>query len=284
MSGRPNLPDDLDPHLRRFLSGGAVDPRILETLTQLIAEGRSVVSATVIATSRSVPRRPGAKMLVVDDGRCIGTVGGGEMEARVTEEADVCFADGRSRLLEYRLVDPGAGDPGVCGGDVTIHLELHMPSSKVLVIGCGHVGRAVVDLASWLGFHVVAVDDRDEVADGLADGLPEDSTVEVRSGRLAEVLVDVRLGTNDHAVVVTRNAQVDISNLPHLLATEVGSIGVMGSLRRWETTRQALLDNGISEDDLDRVTSPVGVEIGAETPEEIAVSILAQVVGHRRMT
>ena len=98
MSVRPNLPDDLDPHLRRFLSGGAVDPRILETLTQLIAEGRSVVSATVIATSRSVPRRPGAKMLVVDDGRCIGTVGGGEMEARVTEEADVCFADGRSRL------------------------------------------------------------------------------------------------------------------------------------------------------------------------------------------
>ena len=283
MSGRPDLPDDLDPHRRRFLAGGTTDPRILETLHLLIAEGRSAVLATVIATSRSVPRRAGARMLVVDDGRRIGTVGGGEMEARVAEEADACLTDGRSRLLDYRLVDPGAGDPGVCGGDVTIHLELHMPSSKVLVIGCGHVGRAVVDLASWLGFHVVATDDRNEVADGLADGLPGDSIVEVRPGRLAEVLADVRLGTNDHAVVVTRNAQVDVVNLPHLLATDVGSIGVMGSLRRWETTRQALLDNGISETDLDRVTSPVGVEIGAETPEEIAVSILAQVVGHRRM-
>ena len=284
MSDCPNLPEDLAPHPRRLLSGGTIDPGLLETLHCLITEGRSAVLATVIATSRSVPRRAGARMLVVDDGRCIGTVGGGEMEARVTEEADACLADGRSRLLDYRLVDPGAGDPGVCGGDVTIHLELHMPSSKVLVIGCGHVGSAVVDLASWLGFHVVATDDRNEVADGLAGGLPKDSAVEVRPGRLAEVLADVGLGANDHAVVVTRNAQVDVANLPHLLATGVGSIGVMGSLRRWETTRQALLDKGIYEADLDRVTSPVGVEIGAETPEEIAVSILAQVVGYRRMT
>ncbi len=282
MNPRPDVVGDDEPRPRPALTGGTVDPRILDSLHGLVSEGRSVVLATVIATSRSVPRRAGAKMLVVDDGRRIGTVGGGEMEARVADEAAACLADGRSRLLDYRLVDPGAGDPGVCGGDVTIHLEPHMPPSTVLVIGCGHVGRAVVDLAAWLGFHVVATDDRSDVADGLADGLPAGSTVEVRSGDLSEVLAGVRLGPDDHAVVVTRNAQVDVADLPHLLATGVGTIGVMGSLRRWDTTRQALLDGGADEADLARVTSPVGVEIGAETPEEIAVSILAQVVGHRR--
>ena len=85
-------------------------------------------------------------------------------------------------------------------------------------------------------------------------------------------------------MVVTRNAQVDVENLPHLLATEVGTVGVMGSQRRWDTTRKSLLDGGVSEADLERVTSPVGIEIGAETPEEIAVSILAQVVDRQRTT
>ena len=282
MSYPPGPQGDHDPQIRRPLPGGTVEPRILGALHDLLAEGRSVVIATVIATSRSVPRRAGTKMLFVDDGRRIGTVGGGEMEARVVEEADACLANRHSRLVDYRLVDPSAGDPGVCGGDVTIHLEFQMPPSIVLIIGCGHVGRAVVDLASWLGFHVVATDDRVEVADELADRLPEDSDVDVRPGRLTDVLAEFSLGASDHAVVVTRNAEVDVANLPHLLATDVGSVGVMGSLRRWETTRKALVESGISETELDRVTSPVGLEIGAETPEEIAVSILAQVVGHQR--
>ena len=282
MSHPSDRHDDHDPRIRRLLPGGTVEPRILGALHELLAEGRSVVLATVIATSRSVPRRAGAKMLFVDDGRRIGTVGGGEMEARVVEEADACLIDRNSRLVDYRLVDPSAGDPGVCGGDVTIHLELHMPPSTVLVVGCGHVGRAVVDLASWLGFHVVATDDRTEVANELGDGLSEDSDVDVRPGQLSDVFAELELGASDHVVVVTRNAQVDVVNLPHLLSTNAGSIGVMGSLRRWETTRKALVESGVSEAELDRVTSPVGVEIGAETPEEIAVSILAQVVGQHR--
>lgn len=159
-----------------------------------------------------------------------------------------------------------------------------MPPPTILIIGCGHVGRAVVDLASWLGFHVVATDDRIDVAEELAEGLPDESGVVVRPGALADVLADLRLAANDHAVVVTRNVQVDVENLPHLLATEVGTVGVMGSQRRWDTTRKSLLDGGVSETDLERVTSPVGIEIGAETPEEIAVSILAQVVDRQRTT
>jgi len=284
MSPANRVPADRDPIPRPDLPEGSADPHILDNLRGLLSEGRSVVLATVIATTRSVPRHTGAKMLIVDDGRQIGSIGGGEMESRVLEEAAGCLADRNPRILDYQLLDPNAGDPGVCGGEVTIYLEPHMPPPTLLVIGCGHVGRAVVNLASWLGFHVVANDDRIDVARELADGLPSHSGVQVLPGTLAEVLGGLRLTDNDYGVVVTRNVEVDIQNLPHLLATDVGRVGVMGSRRRWDTTKKSLLDAGVSEADLERVTSPIGMDIGAETPEEIAVSILAQVVDHRRVS
>lgn len=284
MSPANRVPADRDPIPRPDLPEGSADPHILDNLRGLLSEGRSVVLATVIATTRSVPRHTGAKMLIVDDGRQIGSIGGGEMESRVLEEAAGCLADRNPRILDYQLLDPNAGDPGVCGGEVTIYLEPHMPPPTLLVIGCGHVGRAVVNLASWLGFHVVANDDRIDVARELADGLPSHSGVQVLPGTLAEVLGGLRLTDNDYGVVVTRNVEVDIQNLPHLLATDVGRVGVMGSRRRWDTTKNSLLDAGVSEADLERVTSPIGMDIGAETPEEIAVSILAQVVDHRRVS
>lgn len=256
----------------RRLGQGATDPRILDHLGSLLAEGHRVVLATVVATSRSVPRHPGAKMLITGDDLRIGTVGGGEMEARVAAEAKAALADGLSRLLDYRLVDPEDGDPGVCGGEVTIHLEPHMPPATVLVIGCGHVGRAVVDLARWLGYRVVATDDRAEAAGDI----PGADLIVV--GSITEVLEQVALSPRDHAVVVTRNTDLDVANLPHLLATTVGTIGVMGSVRRWKATRSALEDSGMASEDLDRVTSPIGMDLGAETPEEIAVSIMAQIL------
>lgn len=256
----------------RRLGLGATDPRILDHLASLLAEGHSVVLATVVETARSVPRHPGAKMLITGDGQRIGTVGGGEMEARVVAEAEAALGDSRSRLLEYQLVDPDEGDPGVCGGEVTIHLEPHMPPATVLVIGCGHVGRAVADLARWLGYRVVVTDDRAEVAKDILDA---DLVV---VGSITKVLEQVTLTTRDHAVVVTRNSDLDVANLPHLLATPVSTIGVMGSARRWMSTRTALEQSGVTGPDLDRVTSPIGIALGAETPEEIAVSIMAQIL------
>ena len=133
---------------------------LLRQLAETVDTGTAVASATVVDTSRSVPRRAGAKMLVYRDGSIAGTVGGGEMEARVVAEAVAALGDGRCRLLSYRLVDPGRGDPGVCGGDVQIFVEPHMPKPTVIVMGYGHVGRAVAELAHWLGFRVVANDDR----------------------------------------------------------------------------------------------------------------------------
>jgi xanthine dehydrogenase accessory factor len=254
------------------LSKGMDETRILTELNRLVDDGNTVVLATIVETSRSVPRHSGAKMLVLSDSRQIGTIGGGEMEARVIEEACACMDDGTSLLLNYELVDPVAGDPGVCGGTVTIHLETYMPNSKILIIGCGHVGRAVAELASWLGYYVVATDDREEITEDVT------GADLVLTGSIEEILEKVNLTDHDHVVAVTRNAELDIQNLPNLLATDAKSIGVMGSSRRWETTRSSLQSVGVSEETLSRVTSPIGLDLNAETPQEIALSILSQII------
>ena len=257
---------------KKNLSKGMDETQILNELNSLVEDGKTVVLATVVETSRSVPRHSGAKMLILSDSHQVGTIGGGEMEARVIKEACACMDDGTSLLLNYELVDPTAGDPGVCGGTVTIHLETYMPNSKILIIGCGHVGRAVAELASWLGFHVVATDDREEIAESVTEADL------VLTGSIEETLKQVNLTDRDHVVAVTRNAELDIQNLPHLLSTEAKSIGVMGSSRRWETTRSSLESAGVSEEDLSRITSPIGLDLNAETPQEIALSILSQII------
>src|SRR5262245_38482958 len=101
-------------------------------------------------------------MLVFSGSRTVGTIGGGEMESRVIAEAMRALGDGRSRLVQYDLVNPAGGDPGVCGGTVQLYLEPYMPTPTIYVIGCGHVGAKVVELAHWLGFRVVVYDDRPE--------------------------------------------------------------------------------------------------------------------------
>ena len=261
---------------------------LLRRIAEVVDAGVAVASATVVDTSRSVPRRAGAKMLVFRDGSISGTVGGGEMEARVVDEAVAALTDGRCRLLSYRLVDPGRGDPGVCGGDVQIFVEPHMPKPTVIVMGYGHVGRAVAQLAHWLGFRVVATDDRpmatgdspDSEAPGsdCGDGVPEELII----GTVDDLLAGRTLDPDVSVVLVTRNVDVDSAALPLLLATDAGYVGVMGSERRWATTRARLEAEGVDPAALDRVHAPIGIEVGAETPEEIALSIMAEVIAHRR--
>jgi xanthine dehydrogenase accessory factor len=213
-------------------------------------------------------------MLVYPDGRIVGTVGGGEMESRVIEEATAVLDEGKPRVLPYRLVDPAQGDPGVCGGEVEIFLEPYRPQATVFVIGCGHVGRAVAYLAGWLGFRVAVTDDRVEmVTQELVPGADL-----YLSGTIGEVLSQFEVGTNTFTIVVTRNVLVDRQLLPHLAATRTPYIGVIGSKRRWVETKKLLKEDGMSEEQLARFHSPIGLELNAETPEEIAVSILAEII------
>ena len=248
--------------------------QVLRELTAALDNGRAVALATVVQTQRSVPRRAGTKMLVFGDGRTVGTVGGGAMEAAVIGEALDSLSTGANRLLEYDLLNPAEGDPGICGGEVKVYLEPYMPPHTVYVIGCGHVGRSVVDLAHWLGYRTIAVDDREELVS--KEALP---SADIRfHGSVEQAITEYPIAEDSSVVVVTRSPDLDAASLPHLVDSPARYVGVMGSRTRWRATSERLIREGIAPEALDRIYAPIGIEVGAETLEEIAVSILSEVI------
>ena len=247
---------------------------LLRELTAALDTGRSAATATVVESSGSVPRRPGAKMLVLEDGTTSGTIGGGKVEALVVIDALETIVSGSPTMTTYTLQDPLRGDPGICGGTMTIALEPYMPPPTMFIIGAGHVGRAVVDLAHWLGYRTVVVDDRAELV--THEAVPNADVV--FAGDVAAALDTHRLTVDTSVVVVTRSFEMDAQIVPLLLGTPARYIGVMGSKRRWASTRDALVGVELSDEDLERIHAPIGIEIGAETVEEIAVSIMSEVI------
>jgi xanthine dehydrogenase accessory factor len=217
-------------------------------------------------------------MLVFADGRIEGTIGGGEMESRVIAEAKAALLDGQTRLLKYELSDPASGDPGVCGGEVEVFVEPLGRGATLIVVGTGHVGRAVVHLSKWLGFRTIACDDRADLV--TPEALPEANELIVAP--LAELPRRITIDAQTYIVLTTRGVAIDVAGLPPLLDSPAAFIGVIGSRRRWETAAQELAQRGIPQEKIARVTSPMGLELNAETPEEIAVSILAEIVMLRR--
>ena len=247
---------------------------IYQALSELEKNNSSAALCTVVRSEGSTPRHVGSKMLVYPDGTFIGTVGGGDLEHRVLDEAWMAISDGQPRTLKYSMVDPSRGDPGVCGGTVEVFVEPILPPAMIVVIGTGHVGKAVVHLAKWMGFRVAASDDREEFC--TPESVPEaDEYYPVEMGKLADQLKVTR---QTYIVVTSRGSSVDAKGLPNLLATNAAYIGVIGSKRRWLTTVKALKEQGVSEELIKKVHSPIGLELNAETPEEIAVSIMAEIL------
>lgn len=253
---------------------GAADHSIFLALSRLEQDGESGVLCTIIRSRGSTPRHSGSKMLVFPDGHFIGTVGGGEVESRVIREALEALTDGSPRLLSYDMVDPKQGDPGVCGGQLEVYVEPIRSHPTLLIIGGGHVGKAVAHLARWLHFRVAVSDDRVEFCTPEAN--PDaDVFYPVKMSDLPDAM---RITPQTYVVLTTRGVRVDIEGLPKLIESQAVYIGVIGSRRRWAITLKALRDTGISEALLQRVHSPIGLELNAETPEEIAVSIMAEII------
>ncbi len=249
-----------------------------ENLYQRIAEalerGESLALCTITESHGSTPRHAGSKMLVFEDGRFLGTVGGGELESRVLKEAQRVIEEGKPVKLHYSMSDPARGDPGVCGGQVEVFVKPILPKEKVVIIGGGHVGKAVAHLAKWLGFWVVVSDDRPEFC------TPEmnPDADEFLPVPMEELPKHLNINRSTYLLLTTRGSAVDVAELPALLETRAGYIGVIGSKRRWATTVKGLKERGVSDEAIARVHSPMGLELNAETPEEIAVSMMAEII------
>jgi xanthine dehydrogenase accessory factor len=247
---------------------------IYHAVAELEAHNEAGALCMIVSSQGSTPRHTTSKMLVYADGTFVGTVGGGEMENRVIQEALDALKDGKPRLLQYSMTDPARGDPGVCGGQLEVFVEPLIPKPVLVVIGSGHVGKAVAHLAHWLGFYVVVNDDRPEFC--TPEAVPGGD--EYHAVPMADLPRKIKITPWTYLVLTTRGVDIDIKGLPVLLDSPAAYIGVIGSRRRWTMTRNKLLENGVPAERLDRVHSPIGLELNAETPEEIAVSILAELI------
>lgn len=252
---------------------------VYEALLESQAQGEPAALATVVSVKGSVPRHAGSKMLVRADGSIVGTVGGGAMESLVVQEALGAIRDGRSRLPEYALNNLEDGDPGICGGTVQVFIEPVAIAPQLVVVGGGHVGKSLAELGKWLGYRVILSDDRPEFCN--PEYLPGLAGYAVC--KPGELLEHIRVNSQTYIAAVTRGLPVDIHLIPALLATDAPYIGLIGSRRRWALTAKALKEeHGLTDRELARIHAPIGLELQAETPHEIAVSIMAEIIMVRR--
>jgi xanthine dehydrogenase accessory factor len=247
---------------------------IYKELAKMEERNEAGAVCTIVSSYGSTPRHEGSKMLVYANGQTLGTVGGGELEARVVSEALQALDDGKPKLLTYNMSEPERGDPGVCGGQLQIYIEPIIPKEKVIIIGAGHVGREIAHLAHWLGFYVIVSDDREQFcnAEFVPDG---DEFYPVPVKELPKV---IEITSSSYLVMPTRGMDVDVEGLPALLETPAAYIGVIGSRRRWTATRKKLVEMGVPREQIARIRSPMGLNLGAEKPEEIALSIMAEIL------
>ena len=250
---------------------------IHQAIVELETKNEAGALCTIIRTRGSTPRHATSKMLVYPDGHILGTVGGGGLEQQVIAASLEALRDGQPRLLEFNMVDPSRGDVGICGGTVEVFVEPVLPKPLLVVIGAGHVGKAVAHLAHWLGFRVAVNDDRAEFC--TPEAVPDAD--EYYPCPMADLPTQLAITPWTYLVLTTRGMDVDVQGLPALLDTPAAYLGVIGSKRRWAEARKQLLEAGMAEEKMARVHTPIGLDIHAETPEEIAVSILGEIIALR---
>lgn len=252
--------------------------RVYQAALEAIRRGEPAAVATVIEACGSTPRQAGAKMLVYADGRTVGTVGGGPLEARVVEEARAALAEGRPRELVHRGTDEERGDPSMCGGDMRLFIEVLLPRPTLLVVGGGHIGQAVAELGAFLGYRIAVLDERAEMV--TVERFPQADVL--LSGPLDGQLRAFPLTEQTYAVLVTPHGSPDEKALAALAGHRLVYVGLLGARRRAQATFERARALGVSDEFLARVHTPIGLDIGAETPHEIAVSILAEVIAAQR--
>lgn len=248
---------------------------IYEELLRLKRAGRPAALATVVESSGSSPRKAGAKLLLRDDGSLLGSVGGGRLEEETLRVAREALADGRPRTLPFSL-DRDNGM--VCGGRVLVYIEPLGVSPRLVVVGCGHIGQALARAARPAGFVVSLVDPGCGPGEFRVDGFASpDLTCPPE-----EIFERLPADGNTLVLIATPGHVLDFAVARAALATEAGYIGMVGSRRKRGDLGVFLAEAGLPDSAGERIVMPAGLAIGAQTPEEIAVSILAQLICQRR--
>ena len=257
-------------------SGGMSNLELYEELVRLKKEGVPSALATIVQCVGSSPQKEGAKMLVRGDGTTLGTLGGGCLEAEVMQVAQMAIRDGSPRTVPFELTERHGGL--VCGGKVLVYIEPNIPDPVLIILGAGHVSKTLARTAAFAGFRVTVTDDRPEYAS--KENFPDAKDLIVNE--FSDVFSHIHASRNSYIVVATRGHNHDLEALRAALSTEARYIGLLGSRRKKALLFRTLEAEGFPKTSTARIMTPVGLDIGSITPEEIAISIVAQLIKERR--
>jgi xanthine dehydrogenase accessory factor len=252
---------------------------IYEQIVQLRREGRRGAVATITNVRGSIPSFQTAKMLVRDDGSIAGTIGGGCVEAEVWQAAREVMEEEKPRSLTFNLNNNPKYDTGlVCGGTLEIFIEPVLPPALLYVFGAGHVAYNLYQVATLAGFEVIVIDDRESYAN--RERFPE--AREVIADDFEAVIERLHVPESSYIVIVTRGHRDDMRVLRWAINANARYLGMIGSKRKTISIYKELEKEGILAEKFANIHAPVGLEIGAVTPEEIAVAIVAEMIAERR--
>src|SRR2546426_3789472 len=248
---------------------------VFAAVAYALERGEPAALVTIVSTTGSTPQRIGAKMLVFADGRIVGTIGGGCYETDAFWKAREAIANRKPQLLHYELSDDFAQETGlICGGQMDVYIEPIEPSPELYIVGAGHVGFHLARLASDIGFRVHVADDREKFAN--SERFP--SAVEIIVDDIPAWIGRTTLPAHAYVVIVTRGHTNDLEALRALAPRDLRYLGLIGNRAKVARIYDALTADAMPADQLKRVHAPIGLDIGAVTPQEIAVSILAEVI------
>jgi xanthine dehydrogenase accessory factor len=252
---------------------------IYEEIVKLRREGRRGALATIVNVRGSIPSFETAKMLVRDDGSIAGTIGGGCVEAEVWQAAREVMESEKPRTLTFNLNNNPKYDSGlVCGGTLEVFVEPVLPLSNLYLFGAGHVAQSLAKVARLAGFDVTVIDDRENYAN--RERFPD--AREILADDFDKALAQLAPPENSFIVIVTRGHRDDMRVLRWAVEQPARYLGMIGSRRKVIAIYQELEKEGVARAKLERVHAPIGLDIGAITPEEIAVAIAAEMIAVRR--
>ena len=252
---------------------------IYQEIVRVREEGQEAALVTIVSATGSTPREEGAKMLVKPDGAILGTIGGGSLEAQVIKEAVGVIKQGKPKHSHFTLSDKEASEVGmICGGDVEVFIEPILTTPTLYIFGGGHISLPLSQMGKLLGFKIAVIDDRNDFAN--TERFPQAEMVLAED--YAKAFPKLKVDKTSYIVIVTRGHQHDELVLNWAISTPAKYIGMIGSKTKVKTIYSHLLAKGVPQEKLDSIHSPIGLEIEAQTPEEIAVSILAEIIKVRR--
>lgn len=251
---------------------------IYQELVNVISKGERAVLATIVSSQGSTPRKPGAKMLIKEDGSFVGTIGGGGTEHKIRSKVAEVMKSGQPQIVRFDLSGKDEALEMICGGQMEVFLEPILSSETLYLFGAGHTSQATSTIAKMLGFRVIVIDPRPEYNNRERFPDADSLIVEEFDSAFSKLSVD----ENSYVVIYTIGHVVDEQCLKFVVTTPAKYIGMIGSRKKAKEVKERLLHQGVSPPQLDRVHSPMGLDIGAETPEEIAISILAEIIKVKR--